>query len=101
MGSSKKRLSGLNLKECQLALWYHDWYSADMNSQVSHNQKVTVQLPKDLIQEAMKGSGDNLTATIRQGLQLIAAKRVYEGLRKRRGKVKFSINLKELRKDRR
>lgn len=44
---------------------------------------------------------DGVTGTIRQGLALVAASEAYERLRALRGKVKFSIDLKELRQDRR
>ena len=62
-------------------------------------QKVTVMLPDDLVERAKRASGLGLTAAIRKGLEAIAAAEAYEGLRKLRGKVKFSISLKELRAD--
>jgi predicted CopG family antitoxin len=37
---------------------------------------------------------------MRKGLELLAASEAYEQLLKMRGKVKFSINLNELREDR-
>ncbi len=63
-------------------------------------RKITVQLPKDLLRKAQAATGEGLTPTIRQGLELVAASGIYERLRKLRGKVKFSINLKQLREDR-
>jgi hypothetical protein len=62
-------------------------------------RKVTVMLPRDLVERAKRVSGLGLTPAIRQGLEAIAAAEAYEGLRRLRGKVKFSINLKELRAD--
>jgi hypothetical protein len=64
-------------------------------------RKVTVQLPADLLDRAQRSSGKNLTATICQGLRLVAAGPAYEGLRRLRGKVRFSIDLRTLREDRR
>lgn len=58
-------------------------------------------LPASLLKEAQKATHLGITPTIRQGLELLAAGNVYEELRKLRGKVKFSIDLDELREDRR
>ena len=63
-------------------------------------QKVTVELPRDLLRRAEKTTGQGPTATIRQGLELVAASRAYEGIRKLRGRVKFSVSLDRLRQDR-
>ncbi|MEK7791483.1 MAG: hypothetical protein AAB309_07660 [Deltaproteobacteria bacterium] len=62
-------------------------------------KKVTLQLPRNLIQEAQKATGDNLTATVRKGLRIVAASRAYEELLKLKGKVRLQINLEDLRKD--
>lgn len=63
-------------------------------------KKITIEVPQTLLKKAREATGKGITATIRQGLELVAASRAYEGLRKLRGKVKFSINLKKLREDR-
>ena len=63
-------------------------------------KKVTIELPADLLERAQKSTGKGITATIRAGLSLVAARRAYEGLRKRRGRVVFSIDLDRLREDR-
>jgi len=39
--------------------------------------------------------------TVRKGLELLTAQDAYEGLLKLQGKVKFSLDLDELRKDKR
>jgi len=65
------------------------------------NRKITVQIPEDLLQRAQNATGKGVTATVRQGLQLVAASDVYEQLRRLRGKVKFGVGLKTLREDRR
>jgi hypothetical protein len=62
-------------------------------------RKVTVELPADLLRRAQKSSGDGVTATIRRGLELVAAGEVYRDLRKLKGKVSFSVNLDALRED--
>ena len=67
---------------------------------VSSNRKITLQLPEDLLRKAQKSTGQGVTATVRRGLELLAASTAYTELRKYRGKVKFSVKLKELRDDR-
>ena len=62
-------------------------------------QKVTVVLPRDLVKKATAATGRGLTPTIRQGLETVAAAEAYEGLRRLRGKVKFSIDVAKLRED--
>ena len=62
-------------------------------------RKVTVHVPEDLLRRALDSSGKGLTATVRQGLELVAAGRAYQQLRQLRGKVRFSIDLKALRED--
>jgi hypothetical protein len=64
-------------------------------------RKVTVELPEELLQKAQKSTGKGITATIRQGLELVAAGRTYDQLRKLKGSVELSIDLKALREDRR
>jgi len=68
---------------------------------MEENRKITVQLPEDLLQRAQHATGKGITETIRQGLQLVSRRLTYQELRRMRGKVKFSIDLDELREDRR
>jgi hypothetical protein len=63
-------------------------------------RKVTVEIPEDLLRKAQRSTGQGITATIRRGLELVAASRAYEDLRKLRGRVAFSVGWRELRKDR-
>lgn len=63
-------------------------------------KKITVQIPENLLKRAQKATGLGITPTIRQGLQLVAAGRAYGRLRRLKGKVKFSLDLKALREDR-
>ncbi len=67
---------------------------------MSSNRKVTVHVPEELLKKAQEATGEGVTATIRKGLQLVSAATAYEEVRKFRGKVRFSIKLKELREDR-
>ncbi len=64
-------------------------------------RKVTVELPEELLQKAQESTGKGITATIRQGLELVAAGRAYNQLRKLKGKVELSIDWKRSREDRR
>ncbi|EKD52335.1 MAG: hypothetical protein ACD_62C00054G0002 [uncultured bacterium] len=63
-------------------------------------KKITILLPETLLKTALAETGQNITATIKQGLELISASRAYRGLKKWRGQVKFSVSLDDLRKDR-
>ncbi len=62
--------------------------------------KVTVELSVDLLKRARATTGEGITSTIRRGLEMVAATRAQEQLVKLRGKVRFSIDLAELRADR-
>jgi hypothetical protein len=63
-------------------------------------RKVTVVLPDDLVNRARRASGLGLAPTIRQGLELVAAREAYTGLRRLRGKLKLKLDLARLREDR-
>ena len=63
-------------------------------------QKVTVMLPKRLVEDATQSSGLGITPVIRKGLEGIVAAEALKRLRLRRGKIRFSININEMRKDR-
>lgn len=63
-------------------------------------KKVTVDVPGELLRRAQKTTGQGITATIRTGLQLVAAAGAYEALRRLRGRVRFSVDWRELREDR-
>ena len=65
------------------------------------NQKVTVHVDRELLRRARARTRQGVTATIRHGLELVAASEAYERLRALRGKVAFSIDLKAMREDRR
>ncbi len=63
-------------------------------------QKITAHIPIGLLKSAQAATGENITETIKIGLEKIAQQHACEQLLKLRGKVKLSIDLKELRKDR-
>lgn len=64
-------------------------------------QKVTIEVPAELLRRAQRSTGEGITATIRRGLELVATRTAYEELRRLRGKVRLSIDVDELRQDRR
>lgn len=63
-------------------------------------RKITVVLPEDLLERALKASGEGITPTLRKGLELVAAKEAYKGLLKLKGTFDLKIDLDESRKDR-
>jgi hypothetical protein len=62
--------------------------------------KVTVELPADLLKRARASTGEGITGTIRRGLEMVAAARAQERMIALRGKVRFSMDLAALRRDR-
>lgn len=62
-------------------------------------QKITAHLPVDLLHEAQGVTGKGITETLKIALAQLARANTYEDLRKMRGKVKFSIDVNEIRKD--
>ena len=64
-------------------------------------QKLTIEVPTDLLRRARRSTGEGITATVRRGLELVAARGAYEDLRSLRGKVRLAVDLETLRQDRR
>jgi hypothetical protein len=64
-------------------------------------RKITVHVRSDLLNRAQRAARAGVSETVRKGLELLAAGEAYDGLLKMRGKVKFSLDLRELRRDRR
>jgi len=62
-------------------------------------RKITVKIPRDLLDKAQRASGTGITQTVRMGLQLVAASRTYARLRRFRGKVRLARKLAELKAD--
>jgi len=63
------------------------------------SQKITVDVPSALLERAQAATGEGVTATVREGLRLLAARRAQRDLARLRGKVKFSIDVDRLRED--
>jgi len=62
-------------------------------------KKVTLYLPKDLLQRAQKVTGKKITPTVRQGLELLAVADACDELLTQRGKIKIRYDKKSLRAD--
>ena len=63
-------------------------------------RRITVEIPRELLEKAQLASGVGITQTVRAGLELVAASRAYARLRQLRGKVHFTRTLAELKADR-
>ena len=63
-------------------------------------RKITVEVPNELLRRAQKSTRQGVTATIRRGLELVAARRAYDDLRRLKGRVRFTIDIDKLRADR-
>ena len=63
-------------------------------------KKVTVEIPGDWLERAMKVSKEGITPTVRKAVQAYALQDVYEQIRSLRGKLKFNIDLEASREDR-
>ncbi len=64
-------------------------------------RKITVHVRSELLDKAQKAARAGVSETVRKGLELLAASDAYDRLLKMRGKVRFSVDLSELRQDRR
>ncbi len=69
-----------------------------MNPQ-HQTQKITAHLPVSLVPEAPEVTGKGITETLKLALIQLTRAHAYDDLRKMRGKIKFSIDINELRKD--
>jgi hypothetical protein len=85
-----------NQREYHIECWYQLWYTETMETA----RKITVEIPRELLEKAQQASGTGITQTVRTGLQLVAASRTYTRLRQLRGKVRFTLALGELKADR-
>lgn len=64
------------------------------------DKKITVHVPPELLARAREQTGQGITATVRQGLKLVAAGGAYRRLRELRGRISIDLDLAELREDR-
>jgi len=65
------------------------------------SQKITVEVPLDLLEQAQRVTGEGITGTVRKGLELVARANAYDNLRQARGTIKLSPGWKQLKHDRR
>jgi hypothetical protein len=65
------------------------------------SQKITVEVPADLLEQAQKVTGEGITSTVRRGLALVAQADAYDRLREMRGKLRLSPSWRALKHDRR
>ncbi|MCX6592516.1 MAG: hypothetical protein NTV70_21060 [Acidobacteria bacterium] len=63
-------------------------------------RKVTALLPADLLDRAMELTGEGVTPTLRQGLEMMSRHLASQRLLGLRGKLKLAIDVDELRQDR-
>ena len=64
---------------------------------MKESRKVTVLVHSELLSKAQKATQAGISETVRKGLELLVVSEAYEGLLKTRGKLKFSVDLTELR----
>lgn len=65
------------------------------------SQKITVEVPTALLEDARRASGEGITETVRRGLELVARAEAYDRLRGMRGTLRLSRRWQELKHDRR
>jgi hypothetical protein len=67
---------------------------------VKTSRKITLEVPDDLLRKAQDSTGQGITATIRRGLELVAAGRAHAELRRWKGRLKLNVDVARLRDDR-
>lgn len=67
---------------------------------MTEKRKITLEVPEELLDRALRASGQGITQTVRRGLELVAAGRAYDELRQLRGKLRLAVDLEQLREDR-
>lgn len=78
---------------------YHDMVFSMAKNSAINLQKVTVNLPANLLKEATQNTGLGITETLRKSLELLNASAFYEEALMQKGKIKFGISVKNLRED--
>ncbi len=56
-------------------------------------------MPRDLLDRAMRATGKGVSATVRIGLEMVAARDAYGRLLKWRGRYNPTVSTEELRED--
>jgi hypothetical protein len=67
---------------------------------MSQMRKITAFVPAEALAAAQAYTGEGVTETLRIALEKLARQSFYDQLRALKGKVKFDIDLDELRQDR-
>ena len=75
-------------------------YNTDTILRMGEMRKITVEVPEELLESALASTEEGITQTVRRGLELVAAGRAYEELRRLRGKLRLGIEIEALREDR-
>jgi hypothetical protein len=60
---------------------------------MNKTRRITANLPRDLLQDAMHVTGKGVTETIVTGLRLVRRSRAYEKALALRGKVQLAVDL--------
>jgi len=68
---------------------------------MTNAKRITANLPKDLLEEAMKVTKRGITETLVEGLRQVRRRRAYEKAMALRGKIKLDIDLDSARERRR
>jgi hypothetical protein len=63
-------------------------------------QKITVNVPEDVLADALAVTGEGITQTVREGLERIARSRVYKSLGRMHGSSNIDLDIEALREDR-
>ncbi len=78
----------------------HASMGAGIHAGMKAARKITVVVPDELVRRAKRATGLGLAPTVRRGLELVAARQAYDGLKRLRGKIDLELDLDELREDR-
>ena len=60
---------------------------------MTNPRRITANLPKDLLADAMKVTGKGITETLVEGLRQVRRRRAYEKAMALRGKIKLDVDL--------
>lgn len=63
-------------------------------------QKITVNVPEDVLADAQAVTGEGITQTVREGLERIARSRVYKKMGELHGGCDIDLDIDALREDR-
>ena len=67
---------------------------------MAQTQRITANLPQDLLREAMQVTGVGITETLVTGLRLVRRSRAYERARALKGHIQLDIDLERSRERR-